>query len=134
MNSQAQPLRFVNISNPAQPGKEQKRLVRSHASREAYARIRRVAVANYLGLSDTTITTTASGTTHNHATDKPAAPGPPNAKSGTTDVNRPSLVLAAGRVDPFGALAVPLCPMESFLLDHCKLHSTTRHRSSTRRN
>ncbi|KEY63880.1 hypothetical protein S7711_10128 [Stachybotrys chartarum IBT 7711] len=118
MNSQAQPLRFVNISNPVRPGKEQRRLVRSHASREAYARIRQAAVANYLGLSDTTITTTASSTAHDHTTGKPAMPSPPTAESSTTDANRPSLALAAGRVDPFGAFAVPLGPMESFLLDH----------------
>jgi len=116
-----QPLHFINISTPAWPGKEERRLTRSHASREAYIRVRRVRVVNYLSLSDN-ITTTA-GTTHNCTTDKPTAPSPALAESSIVEVNaNRSLLLAlpAGRVDPFDAFAVPLHPMESFL-DHCTL-------------
>jgi len=120
MDLQAQPLRFINISNPARPAKEERRLVRSHASREAYARIRRARVANYLGLSENAITT--SGTAPNRTTVEPAAPSPAIAESSNANINCPPLLaLPAGRVDPFGAFAVPLRPMESFLLDHCKL-------------
>ncbi|KAK3357847.1 hypothetical protein B0T25DRAFT_170962 [Lasiosphaeria hispida] len=110
-STQAQRFRFVHNSNPTRPGEEEKRLIRSHASREAYAKIRRIRVANYLSLSKTT-------TNPNHNEHKTALPSLATAESGSTVAMNPPSLLSAGQVDPFGAFAVPLRPMESFLLDH----------------
>lgn len=104
--------RFVHTSNPTQAGKEQ-RLVRSHASREAYAKIRRARVANYLTLSSTTTTN------NNPAVPSPATTG----KSNLVPDPILSTNLPAGRVDPFDAFVAPLRPIESYLLDHCEFPS-----------
>ncbi|KAK0719205.1 hypothetical protein B0H67DRAFT_485231 [Lasiosphaeris hirsuta] len=109
--TRAQRLRFVHISNPTRPRGEEKRLIRSHASREAYAKIRRIRVANHLGLSNTT-------TNPNHNEHATALPSPATAESGSAVAINPPKLLCAGQVDPFGAFAAPLRPIESFLLDH----------------
>jgi hypothetical protein len=90
-------LQFVQVSHPGHAS-SWRRVVRSHAARNAHAKARRVRILDHQRSLDHLDQEERDGRL----------------------VLAPKGILGAGRTDPFDSFARRLTPMEGFLLDHCK--------------
>ncbi len=105
---------FVNADTSTMLDARQRRQIRSHVSRETYAKERRLRAAGHLGLHDTE--TKELPDIHPRVVTSAESP----ASVEHAGIEEPRSLLSCSREDPFSTSVISLRPLENFLLDHCK--------------
>lgn len=123
-------LHFVNISYPA-PGdaRSARRQARSHSAREVHARTRRAEAAKHRAQGAAQQQTGGSGVNYEDGVVGMVVQDHSRPTSSNTGVagtelfavmTSPLSSLASHRKDPFACCAMPLTPVDHFLLDYCE--------------